>query len=337
MALKNLLSFWLLTSTFFVHVVFAADRGPLQVPNRFPLHLMFLTPQPVPAESLAPNQLQASVAFDYSSVYFDHQNSRWDVLMDMEMTVLDIRLAYGLTPQMEIRMDVPIVTMDNGFLDGFLKNYHDTLGVGNYGRENRPENNFAFSVYKEGDLWLQGQSGRFELADMTVSAKWKLPRLMDWDKLKSAVGVSIQLPTGDPHAGFGNGGFDFGFYLPLQWSGHRWSYYFMPGLALFSDPDTRGADVSSKESIGFLGGGAYHYSSKLDLNAQVNYYTSPIEHTGISQLDDGAMELALGFKYRLSRCWFMEFAFCEDLMRAAPDFTLHLNLIWQKVFGNKGR
>ena len=315
-----------------VQTACAGDMGPLQVQNRFPLHFMFLTPKPANAQPLVRHELRASAAVDYSNVYFQKKNDFWDVLIDMELTVVDLQLSYGLTSRSAIKLEIPFAYMGNGVLDGFLQEYHDTLNVGDYGRQSRPENQFAYDVSKEGRPWLQGQPGRFQLADLTVSAQYALPAPHDWETFFSAVWVRVQLPTGDAHEGFGSGRFDFGLYAPMQWSGKLWTVSMMPGVALLSNPKTLGADVNARKSISMFGGTAYHCSPVLDLNAQVNFYTSPIEKTGISQLDDGAIELALGFKYRLSEHWTVEFAFCEDLMRAAPDFTVHLGLAWHKVF-----
>ena len=67
-------------------VAVPAAQGPLQVKNRFPLHLLFLTPRPSPVQIPEPHRVQSSLSLDYSAVFFDHRNSRWDFLIDMEMT-----------------------------------------------------------------------------------------------------------------------------------------------------------------------------------------------------------------------------------------------------------
>jgi hypothetical protein len=329
MTLSKMMVVLILVTGGILQTACADDMGPLQVQNRFPLHLMFLTPMPAQARPLAWSELQASIAFDYSSVFLERQNDRWDVLLDMELAVVDLQLAYGLTQNSTIQIDIPFASMSNGILDGFLQSYHDALNVGNYGRQDRPDNQFAYEVSTEGMPWLQGQSGGFHLSDLTVSARFSLPRPNNWQNFFSAVWVRIQLPTGDTRKGLGNGRLDYGLYLPVQWSVDRWSFYLMPGVALLSNPKTAGADVAAKQSISMFAGTAYRVRPRLNLNGQINFYASPIGHTGIAQLDDGSMELALGLKYRLSEHWITEFAFCEDLTRAAPDFTVHLGFRWQ--------
>ena len=67
------------------------------------------------------------------------------------------------------------------------------------------------------------------------------------------------------------------------------------------------------------------------LLAPVNYYTALFDTTGIAQLDQDSLELALGFSVRVFKRMGLEFAFCEDLTRSAPDFTVHTRLSY--IFG----
>ena len=114
----------------------------------------------------------------------------------------------------------------------------------------------------------------------------------------------------------------------------------MPGAALIGDPDTGGAEISARNSYSLFGGVAYDYSSISTWLVQLNYYTSPIEETGLDALDKGALELAIGFHHRLTDSWIVEFAFCEDLTLALPDFNLRLGIRWtwplKKDLGNNG-
>lgn len=305
-----------------------ADFGPLQTSNRFPLHLLFLKPRPIPAQLPSRGEFETTLALEYNNTYFDYRNSRWDVLMDMEMLVAELSLVYGITSKVALRVDLPFVSMGGGFLDGFLENYHDAIGVSNYGRENRPRNTFGYRVTKDNLLWLQGDEDTLQIADFTVSTQIDLMNSGAPHKTKGSVLLSLKIPAGDSMRGLGSGQFDAGIYLPLKWSARSWSFLVMPGAALIGDPDTQGAHISSRNTVSLFSGVAYDYSSKTTWLAQINYYSSPIEKTDLSELDSGALELDIGFHYRLAQGWIMEFAFCEDLTRALPDFNLRLGLRW---------
>lgn len=304
-----------------------ADYRPLSTTNRFPLHLLFLTPRPSSADLPDRGQWHATAALDYSSTFFEHDNSRWDVLMDMEMTVIDLSLTYGLTPRMALKLDVPLVSMNDGFLDGFLENYHDALSLPNYDRENRPKNTFGYQATKDGEFWFSGLSDSFEWADITLSVQfeWFGPRT--GSTKASSFLCSLKLPTGDESRGYGSGRLDVGFYLPTRWTSAPWSFYVMPGIAIIQDPKTDGADVSARTSYSLFAGLGYAYKRQWTWLTQLNYYTSPIESTGLDELDKGSMEWSIGFQYLLRKGWIVEFAFCEDFTLAAPDFNVHLGVV----------
>ena len=126
---------------------------------------------------------------------------------------------------------------------------------------------------------------------------------------------------------------DAGLFLPTQWDGRKWSFFLMPGYIWHSDPETQGADVSARGSYSMFGGIGFASSDRMKWFVQINYSSSPIEDTGISIIDDGAVELSLGFRRILNKNWHVEFAFCEDIFtRSAPDFNVHLGLVWSCNF-----
>jgi Protein of unknown function (DUF3187) len=313
-----------------------ADFGPLPTANRFPLHLLFLKPRPVKADQVRRGDLEVTLAVEYSNTYFNQKNEHWDVLMDMEMTTLDFSLAYGLTSNVAFQVDMPFVSMSGGFLDGFLENYHRALGTSNYGREERPKNTFAYAVSRDSLPWVQGDSGGLKPTDMTVSTQLRLIDPAAGGKTAAGLVVALKLPVGDTGQGLGSGQIDAGIYLPVGWSPSRWSFYVMPGAALINDPDTLGAHISARNSYSLFCGAAYDYSPSTTWVAQLNYYSSPIEETGLDALDKGALELDLGFHHLMAPGWIVEFAFCEDLTLALPDFNLRVALRRDWTSGRAG-
>ncbi len=72
-------------------------RGPLRSRNQFPPLLMYLNPVPASPATLPERVFLVSPAVDYSSVYVDQGSGNWDVLIDMELMVVDLTMAYGVT------------------------------------------------------------------------------------------------------------------------------------------------------------------------------------------------------------------------------------------------
>jgi len=311
----------------------AAPR-PIQAPNRFPLFWMFLAPGPMPADLPGKGVLETSLAVDYSALYFQHSSDQWDVLIDMETVVIDLSATYAITPRWAVGLTLPIVSTNSGFMDVFLEGFHDTFNLPNYGREERPPNTFGFRVAKEGQLWFQGQSGQTQLADTTIFLKYQLSDFDDRQGFASLLVFGLKLPTGEPQLGFGSGAVDMGFYLPMQWWRKRWSFFLSPGATLIGSPDTGEADFGVRNTLHLSGGVSFSSSDKWHWVLQTDYHTSPLEQTGIEELDQGALQLTLGCRYTMSRGWVLDMGFSEDLAGAVPDFTVHMGLEWAYDLSN---
>ncbi len=301
-------------------------KGPVQVYNRFPPHLMFLTPGFESPGLVPAGKINLSVAADYSSVYVNEKSRTWSVLMDMEMAVFDLGLEYGVLEWFSLSMDLPFASMNSGFLDGFIEGYHDAFGLAGYGREGRPENKFAYYMHKDGRKWFRSESGGIHMADASLCAKIPLLEEKRGSPLAASFSYRIKFPCGNEEKGLGSGGLDHGFFVSSKFTLGPVITYLSPGMIMLSDPHIQGMDISLNNIYSLFAGWEYILNEEWSLLAQLNYYTSPFRDTGIPQLDENTMEMSLGFIYELTGGLQLEFAFCEDLTRSAPDFNLHLGL-----------
>ncbi len=305
----------------------AGPKGPLQVKNRFPMHLGLLTPLPEGPAVLPAGRLATNLAVDYSSIYFESRSASWEALMDMETTIITCRLAYGISDSLMVDLGLPFIRMSGGFLDGFLDRYHSTFGFPNYGRENRPEDRFGYVLRRDGADLVRPVSESFRPGDLDLGVKLALPESDD-GHLKSALRLAVQVPTGDADQWMGNGGWDWALALPTVIGAGKLSFYFTPSLAINAAAGSKGRHLETKPVWGMLAAVEYEYSRNWSWIGQVNIYSPAFVRTGIDDLDRNSMELALGFRFTGPRRWVYEAAFCEDLTRTAPDFTLHLAIGW---------
>lgn len=308
----------------------AADMAPLRVENRYPPHLMFLSPRADVPDTPGRGRLRASLVVDYTSLYVNETSEDWSVLMDMEMTTLALDLAYGLTSALELNLSLPWYHMADGFMDRALEDYHDTFGFPNYGKDARPYDQFGYYLRKDGEDWFEPEPDRFAVGD--GCAGFKLRLLAGGERRPAAaLAYKLKLPFGDADAGFGSGRIDHGAFVLTRWPFWRFALHLSPGYVWLSDPHTRGAEVTMADMAALLSGLTFDAGRSLCLKAQLNYYTSPFSRTGISQLDQDSLQLSLGFSVRLSRRMGLELALSEDLTRAAPDFTVHTRWIFTPV------
>jgi len=309
-----------------------AEMGPLHVQNRYPLYLMFLTPEPDTPKLIEPGQWQVSLTADYTSVYINEQSSDWSVLMDMEMIILDLGLTYGLTPHVNLALTVPWISMQAGFLDGPLGTYHEIFGFPDYGRPDRPENEYGYHMVVNNEDWVDGQSGGLHLGETVIAAKLDLIGTERSQGFASSLSAALKVPTGDVEKGFGSGRHDQFLVLLNRYRLSPISLYLNPGYVWLSDPDSKDADIQVDDMVTLFVGLEWEVFQNLSGISQLNYMTSPLSHTRIPQLDQDSLELVLGLCYSPYEHVVLEAAFSENLTRSAPDFTLHGGLRW--TFGH---
>lgn len=309
----------------------AGDGRLPHLANRFPPHLMFLTPGPISPETPDRGAFITGLFVDYSPVFVNDGSESWAAVVDMEMTTIEVSLEYGLTEKISLSVALPFVNMEDGFLDHFLNEYHDLLNVPDYNREFRPDNEFLYFIRDNGGQWFAAKEGGLHPADATLTAKY---RLLDrrTGPFQTTLGAAylLKLPLGDETNGFGGGRFDHGVSLMSRFTKDALSLHLNATYILLTDPDTIAADVRTENIYGVLAGIDYRLNPDWSLSAFVNWYTSPTaDDTGIMQLDDDSVEIVFGLTRRLNEKSRLEFGFSEDLTQAAPDFTVHWGWVYE--------
>jgi hypothetical protein len=290
--------------------------GPLRVKNQFPLfiHIMPLGLYPASVEN------SFSVGLSHSSVFVVENSPDWSVGLDMEITELDFRYRRDIPDLFEIGIDVPLISFNSGFMDGFLESYHDTFGFPDYGRSRRPKNEFLYEVQRDGRTVIKGENGGIGLGDIRLSLK---KQMLSGDPVLSVM-VEVDLPTGSASKGYGSGGVDTGVRILIdkQLGGH-FRAYGNAGIVFPGKLDAR-EEISLKT---FFHGGAgieASYWKNLSFLVQAELQSSPFPDTGIREIDDTAVILSLGGRYATGTGNF-ELSLTEDPNTAgAPDFTLNL-------------
>jgi hypothetical protein len=312
---------FLLLSIFLLCISFPSRAhpfdGPLQVKNQFSLFINVSAPYLETAS--IENSLSASLS--HSSVYLVRESSEWSMGLDMEITELDIRFKKNIQDFIELGVDLPFVSFSSGFMDDFLKGYHDAFGFPDYGRSNRPENEFLYEVRRKGVLIIKGKNGRIGLGDIRFT--FKKPIL----KADPAISIKgdIELPTGDAKEGYGNGSIDAGIAALIEKKlGEKFKAY--GNLGIVFPGELKGYEkVELREFIYGGTGVEAAFWRNLSLLGQVFVQGSPFPKTGIPSLDRIAVLLTLGGRYYSGKNS-LEFSFTEDPNTSgAPDFSLNFS------------
>lgn len=313
-----------LSLLFFISLSLPAGAfdGPLQVRNQFPIFLHLNAP--FPESAALGDTLSASLS--HSSVHLVRNSHGWTVDLDMEITEITFRFRKTVRNFIELGIDLPLLSFSSGFMDGFLKDYHDTFGFPDYGRSRRPDNEFLYEVRKGGTLVVKGKNGRSGPGDIRFTAK---KPFLSGNPAVSIKG-EIELPTGDAHTGFGSGSFG-------------------AGLAVLSDAQLS-EKFKSYLNIGVVFPGNLRALKKVDIRefiygsaaieaalwknigivGQVLVHSSPFPETDIPSVDRTAVLLSFGGRYSSGKNS-LEVSFTEDPNTSgAPDFTM--NFSFRRLF-----
>ncbi len=293
----------------------AAFEGPLQVKNQFPLFLHIDAPY---LESAYPED-SFSASLSHSSVFMLKQSAHWTVELDLELTELNLRYKKTMPNFFEAGVDVPVMRLEAGFMDGPLGWYHSTFNFPDYGRSTRPKNEFLYEVRKDGVPVIQGAKDKTELGDVRLSLK---KMLLKNDPAVSLMGT-LELPTGDARTGYGSGSVDWGLAVLVDKTFEEWLRTYGNVGAVFPGA-FKGYETIPLKNYYYGGIGAEAALWRhISLLGQVFVQTSPFPTMDISVVDGTAVLLVLGGRYSSGDHHF-ELSLTEDLnTTGAPDFILN--------------
>ncbi len=288
--------------------------GPLTYKNQFPL----FTHLNAPAIDTARPESSVSLGLSYSSVYMVKDSTAWSVALDMETAELGLRLKKNFHDSVEVSLEAPFLSFNSGFLDGPLESYHSAFGFPDYGRSERPHNDFLYTVKKDGRTVVSGEGGRAGIGDIGLSVK---KTVLSGDPAIS-VKVSVELPTGDAKKGYGNGSTGAAIALLADKDiGEKVKAYLNLGVSFPGDLSGHEKVKLDERLFAALAVEAAVFKD-LDLMAQAYYEESPYPKTGIAEIDRSSVILSVGGRYKAGENAF-EFAFTEDPSTSgAPDFSL---------------
>jgi hypothetical protein len=292
-------------------------EGPLQVKNQFPVFLPLNQPYLEPA--FTENSFSLNVS--HSSVFVMEDSAPWSTHLDIELTELNLRYKKDIPDLFEIGVDVPVLRATAGFMDRPLAWYHRTFGFPDYGRSARPRNEFLYDVKLNGMSVIEGDNDRAGFGDVRLTLKKKIS---GGDPVISVM-ADLELPTGDARAGYGNGSVDTGIAVLLDKNLGSQSKLYANLGAVFPG-DLKACQTVNMKNYVYAGAGIEALVwPDFSLLAQLMIQTSPYPHTGISQIDNTGILLAVGGRYYVNSSN-LELSLTEDPNTSgAPDFILTLS------------
>ncbi|RJQ54050.1 MAG: DUF3187 family protein [Nitrospiraceae bacterium] len=291
-------------------------EGPLQVKNLYPIFLH--AAQPYLEKAVTESSMSYSLS--HSSTYTVQESGRWVIHLDMEITELNFRYKRVIKNIAEFDLDIPVLVMGGGFMDGFLEDYHNAFGFPDYGRSGRPKNEFLYEIRKDGALIIRGHSG-VRPGDIRLALK---KPLIASDGFTLSIKGDVEFPVGSAKKGYGNGSVDAGVSVLLdkKITDGIMTYW---NLGAVFPGDVRGHETLNLNNFIYAGGAVEgHLGKGLSLLVQVLGQSSIYPETDLLAVDRDAVLLAFGGRYHKGRNSF-DLSLTEDLSESgAPDFILNL-------------
>ena len=246
--------------------------------------------------------------------------------VDTETTQFTWLYAYTFAPDWTLRLQAGIISHRAGFLDNWIDNYHQLLGLKEGMRPLIEQDQFRIYVSDNGNTLIYLQTSQSGFGDFQIQIGTQLSKAED---SAASIWASLKLPTGNSAKLTGSGAIDFALWLSTQQqlSANTWLYADIGGLTMGSS-DVLTPIHRSTAAFGNLGL-VYNFNHWLQLKTQFDCHSAMYN----TQLDfiDTALQLTFGGSITLDTSNTMDIAVSEDILSlSSPDVTF--NLSWLTRF-----
>lgn len=336
---------------------FPDQKGPINVRNQFPLKLVFLgfsaddqllaprgrflldahvsfsntfarTDDVIEARTTQGRRALTAAEFDQT---IDASPSDDQYLIDMETYFYNFRFIYGLTERMQLDVEVPVISVGGGVLDGVIEGFHDSFNLGQAGRTLYPRHDGTMALFIDGQKLFLSGINHVGIGDIVASLKF--PIYTDSRRIPFIDGrIAVKLPTGDAQRLLGSGNVDYGVNLYASRPFRRITVHANAG-AVFPGRWDLMPHLDTKPFYSALL--AFEYvpraAPQISWILQDLVQTSPYHHVARSELGEIAHEVTLGAKFDLRRNLRATIAITENHMtfNNGTDIGLHFGLLTQ--------
>ncbi len=297
------------------------DQNPLVIGYGLPL----LSTSDLPGNG----QWQGAFAYNVSNTLIIEGGSADAsdyLLIDGETAVLDMQFLRGEDDRWAWGVHLPFIQHSGGELDGFIENYHDSLGLPEGNRPRVTQDRLAFIFRHKGKELLNLSEARSGLGDigLLLAYQWR-----DNDGNKLALHAKLKLPTGNAQHLTGSGGIDYANWLTLEHElATHWVLAGYFGFILLETGDI--LPTLQKNHTLFGGAGLeWSFSPTLTFRLQADLHTGFYRETDFRFLNE-ALIFNMGGSINIAERVSLDIAVGEDVMvGASPDVSLHAGLRFQ--------
>ncbi len=304
--------------------------NPAYVPFNYadmnPLTLHYGSPRVTTAGDLSNRRGQLQWTTDVSNtVHIQGMTSdNESLILDAETQRHAMTFEFAMSEKWNLLLELPFIRHGPGFLDGFIRDFHSSLGFPSGPRSGRGTGEFLIAYNRKGLEPLvigRGQSG---IGDVSVSMMRKLES--GWEDSLD-IGFKLKFPSGRVSDLTGSGTYDialwaaaskklshaFSHYLSLEATGVEKNGGLLPELR---------TDVYASATYGI----GWRYSELIELKMQVDARTSIYGGSAMRALGH-SIALSIGGTLHFANGYDLDIAVVEDIdVGTSPDVVFHFNL-----------
>ncbi|MGD8319903.1 MAG: DUF3187 family protein [Gemmatimonadota bacterium] len=299
--------------------------GPLTFEEGGPLQRIGYTHRTESPAPLRQGEAQTDVWMGYANIFQQDSTATHNLFMDLERLMTSVGVRYGVVAGLEVGVRLSFETTGGGILDGFIQEWHQTLGLPNADRDLYPQGGYAQRLENgRGQLLLDVPRRRMGLDDLRLFTKWRALSSSDGRSLLSLRGV-VKVPGESYRVGVQRTDASL-MALGRLAVGSWFLHGSVGGATVRASRDFDGllrssswfADVAVERPVTSWGSAVVQYSLSTPL----------VQGIGDSELDGWPGNLVFGMAGRLGEAWRWDVSFQEDVPAATPavDFTLGIGL-----------
>lgn len=303
--------------------------GPLHTQTQNPLYLQFLAMPMEAPQTLDYHQFETYLHTTFSNVFEYDQSGSILINMDMEIWRTVLGLGYAITPDLDVFVEVPVISNGGGFLDSVIQSYHNLFNFPNGGRELVANNQFSYTVSQNGTTLFNHTATGFGLSDTTLRFKLNASYVLPIP-FELAIAPYIKIPTGSETKGLGSGHVDFGLSLFAHKNFlRRFHSFTQVGIVVLGGHTT--LDALLKPTY-FNFGQSFEYQIVNGLSAliQLTGSSPAFKNRDNDDLSKVAMDFNVGvagtlpLKHKFLDEFFYQWSFGEDILSTGPsvDFSV---------------
>jgi hypothetical protein len=253
-----------------------------------------------------------------------------EFLLDYEMLDTFLAVGYGFDKRWGMALCLDNRSYFGGAMDGFIEGFHDLFGIDQDGRDEAPSGRNTIVMYdsETGEKIAELSASDLSNTGANLLLNYNidfghplLPSMNIYGVMRYEL-ESAKVFTKSNRIDYG-----LGVGLSKRWF-RNWYTYGVLGYTWYADRGrTSPGNVQfTDEQFTGLFALAWQYSPNLGLMAQYLYCDAAIKT--LRELNKPSHEIHLGFKYRISSTYMIDFALIENIitMDNSPDFGIHLGL-----------